>query len=117
MNKVDTLLSFTEDLLSHVNKSIEEKNREELITLLPEKMAERETLIQALSPPYTSEEKQKMQEVLDLDKIIQEKMQHVFQALKSEMRYAKQQKQSTKKYLDPYRQVATNDGSYWDKKN
>lgn len=116
MERMEQLATVTESLKELVNQPILAKNREEKTTALNELLEKRADILQTITPPYTEKEQEIGKKLLLTDAEIQGKLGTIFLDLKMEMRTVKKQKTLNKQYTDPYSNVASNDGSYWDKK-
>ncbi|MBM7541602.1 flagellar protein FliT [Amphibacillus cookii] len=116
MKALTDLKGVTEALAALIEQPVSAKNRDQVLLEVQEKLDRREQLLKAIQPPYTKEEQQLGIDIMEQDKAIQLRLNHLFLELKSDIRNNKKKTTSTKQYLDPYRNVATNDGSYWDKK-
>ncbi|GEM04879.1 flagellar protein FliT [Halolactibacillus miurensis] len=116
MSRLDELEQFTKTFKEKLEEQSKKKNKEDLIHLVNKHLDERQLLIDQLSSPYLDKEKQQLLRILNHDKEMQEVLNHVFQSIKNDMRQAKKQKTSNQQYLNPYQNVATVDGTYWDKK-
>lgn len=116
MREIDQLNQITDEMVVLITEAVTTKTRENLIQVFNQKLDQRDQLIKQLQPPYSDSDKKMLADLLEKDKVISERLGSVFGDLKNEIRHAKKQKNSNKQYLDPYRQVATLDGSYLDKK-
>lgn len=116
MSRLDELEQFTKMFKEKLEVQAQKKNKEDLIYLVNKQLADRQQLLDSLSAPYSDEEKQQLKRILKDDQAMQELLDQVFQSIQNNMRQAKKQKTSNQQYLNPYQQVATNDGTYWDKK-
>ncbi|MGR9048807.1 flagellar protein FliT [Halobacillus faecis] len=107
--------SITEKLDEVVHQPVNEKNRtavlEEVETLLDKRAA----MLEQLSEP-SQEEKAMVREVIKRDLKINQKLEFLFDRLKSDMRNAKKQKSSKQRYVNPYQSVSGYDGMYLDHK-
>lgn len=55
--------------------------------------------------------------LIELDKAIGERLNHVLLVIKDDLRNLNQTKKSEQRYLNPYSNVGVMDGKYYDKKN
>lgn len=90
--------------------------RSELIKDLNELMEKREILIQQLSGPYTDEDKETGNRLLNLNKKVSIGMNILFNDVKQDLKQLRQQKESNKSYINPYGNMKTTDGLYLDSK-
>lgn len=116
MSKLDELEQFTKTFKEKLEIQSQKKNKEDLIYLVNKHLDDRQKLLDQLAGPYSDEEKQQLERILKDDQDMQDLLAQVFETIQNNMRQAKKQKTSNQQYLNPYQQVATNDGTYWDKK-
>ncbi|GAA4065443.1 MAG TPA: flagellar protein FliT [Bacilli bacterium] len=116
MSSLIELKTITEKFVQLFEKPILAKDRDQLLEEVNRFLDQRDQLLKKIKAPFSEEEANLVSTIMEQDKEIQLKLDHLFLTLKSELRDVKKQKSSSEKYLDPYRHVATNDGSYWDKK-
>lgn len=116
MSTLSELKKITDELGQLVEKPVSAKNRDQVLEEINHLLDRREQLLDVIKAPFSTEESDLAASIMEKDKEIQLKLDHLFLELKSELRDVKKQQSSSEKYLDPYRHVATNDGSYWDKK-
>lgn len=116
MKSLEDLNTVTDKLAQLLNQPISAKKRDDIIIEVNQFLDQRDPLLKKIKPPFKEEEKELAALIMEKDKEIQLKLDHLFLALKGEIRDVQKHQSSTEKYLDPYRHVATNDGSYWDKK-
>lgn len=115
-----TYIQKTEEMLTWIAKaeaSTKDNNaRDELITFITKKIAEREPLMEQIKGPYTDTEKQLGQKAIELDQLLQSKLNQLNNEIKADMRMTKKQQRSHSKYTNPYNQLANVDGMYLDSK-
>ncbi|MGP4040722.1 flagellar protein FliT [Gracilibacillus sp. D59] len=99
--------------LDEIRKSA---NREERIIEIQKLLNEREDLLKEVKKPYTEEELKVGRELITIDRDIQKKMNQIFEGVKVDVRSVRKQKSSNQKYVNPYQNLATNDGTFLDKK-
>lgn len=116
MSVLNELKLVTEEFLELIEQPITAKNREQVLEEVDQFLNKRSQLLAEVRPLFSEAETELGTLIMEKDKEIQLKLNHLFLELKKELRDVKKQQISTEKYLDPYRQVASNDGSYWDKK-
>ena len=113
-----TYIQKTEEMITWLTKaeaSNKDNNaRDELITFITEKIAEREPLVEQIKGPYTDEEKQLGQTAVKLEQQLQTKMRKLNNEIKADMRIAKKQQRTHSQYANPYNQLANADGMYLD---
>ncbi|MBP1971163.1 flagellar protein FliT [Virgibacillus natechei] len=116
MNRLTSLYEITLNLKHVLDKEITAKNREEVIEKVNQLVEKRSQYIEELVPPYTEEEKQLGQQLVQLNEAIQVEMNHLFSQLKTEMKQVKKQKKSNRTYTNPYKSIQAMDGMFMDSK-
>lgn len=110
------LLQVTEQLKEVLNVPVTSANREEIIEQTNALIEKRETYIAKIETPFSVEEKQIGEQIIDLNIFIQKQMEQLFSDLKVEMKQVKQKKQSNRLYVNPYKSTQAIDGMYMDEK-
>lgn len=116
MEAVQAYIKKTEVMLERLKGTHPHKERELLIGEITKLMEEREVLTMEISPPFSEEERKWGKHAISLDKELNGQLQRLFQAIKKDMRNAKQQQRSNKSYLNPYQHLASYDGKFLDSK-
>jgi flagellar protein FliT len=116
MNRVQALYDTTVRLDTLVSQRVTAENREEVVQSLTELMEVRSQQMEELQAPFSSEEEKLGKALLPLNERISSHVQQIFDQLKVDMRTIKKQKQSGKKYINPYASMQTLDGRFLDKR-
>jgi flagellar protein FliT len=116
MNRVQALYNTTVELDTLVSQQVTTENREDVVQTLTVLMEARSQQMEELKPPFSPEEEQLGKELLPLNERISSHVQQIFDQLKVDMRIIKKQKQSGKKYINPYASMQTLDGRFLDKR-
>ncbi|MEN2768741.1 flagellar protein FliT [Ornithinibacillus xuwenensis] len=116
MNRVEPIYAITMRIQELLDDKISSNHRQEVLDEINQLLIQRGTYMEEISEPYTSEELNLGKQIVTLNKSIQEKMDKLFKTLKIEMKQLKQQKNSNRKYINPYENVQTVDGMFMDKK-
>jgi flagellar protein FliT len=117
MSAVEQLHDMTSRIYQKVKQPSQGKDREQLITEITSFLDEREELLRKVKPPYSEEELKLGKELVQMDQDIQASLQSLMTNLKSTMRQLQNQKKNNTKYRNPYQNVGTSDGMFFDKKN
>jgi flagellar protein FliT len=117
MNRVQALYNTTLQLNTLVSKQVTAENREEIVQTITKLMETRSGQMEELKPPFSEEEEKLGKALLPLNERITQQVQQIFNQLKEDMRTIKKQKQSGKKYINPYASMQTLDGRFLDKRN
>ncbi|MEC0282200.1 flagellar protein FliT [Terribacillus saccharophilus] len=116
MNRVQALYDTTAQLDTLVSQPVTSENREEIIQSLTALLDVRTIQMEELKPPFTTEENILGKELLPMNDRISKQVQQIFDQLKVDIRTIKKQKQSGKKYINPYASMQTLDGRFLDKR-
>lgn len=117
MERVQKIYEKTEQLHQLLKQEITSQNRESLIVEVTKLIDERGQYMEGLTPPYTEEEQQIGQALIPMNREIEQRMNKLFNHLKSEMKQVQRQKKSNAQYKNPYKSVDTADGMFMDSKN
>lgn len=98
-------------LIAHVT----EDNREETITQIHQLLTLRDQLQSAIRQPFTEEEQQFSQKVIQLEKTLQTALQSFFNTIRDNLQVTNSKRTHMKNYMNPYRNVVQ-DGAYYDTK-
>ncbi|CQR46408.1 Flagellar protein FliT [Paraliobacillus sp. PM-2] len=116
MERMQQLYRLTVELLQVVDQATKVKNREEEMKKVTDLLDQREILLQTIKHPYTEEELAIGKKILPMEQEIGQKMQALFTHLKIDMRTVKKQKTTNQKYSNPYKNLASFDGTFLDKR-
>ncbi|WP_406944697.1 flagellar protein FliT [Halobacillus sp. SY10] len=108
-------LSITKELDELVHCPIHEKNRASIVEQVDVLLDKREAMLKDLRKP-THEEKEMVQEAIQRDLKVNQKLEFLFEGLKRDMRNMKKQKASKQRYINPYQSISGYDGTYVDHK-
>ncbi|MGP4077715.1 flagellar protein FliT [Halobacillus sp. K22] len=107
---------LTTQLEEKVHQTFTERNRSEMVAHVEKLLAERDALLLKLPQPENEAERALIDDVLQKDLKINQKLEFLFDGLKRELRNMKKQKSSKQRYTNPYQSVSTYDGMYVDHK-
>ncbi|MBO1001549.1 hypothetical protein ACFSKI_16000 [Pseudogracilibacillus auburnensis] len=117
MGRLQQLHDVTVNMLSTLQQLEEKKlDRESVIKKMDELIVSRDAIIQKIKAPYTEEEIEIGQQVVQLNEQVKLKMDHLYDDVKSDMKKVKQKKELNRSYINPYGQIKTTDGMYLDSK-
>ncbi|WP_366247600.1 flagellar protein FliT [Terribacillus aidingensis] len=116
MNRVQALYDTTAQLDTLVSQPVTAENREEVVQSLTALLEVRSGQLEELKPPFSTEENLLGKELLPMNERISKQVQNIFDQLKTDIRTIKKQKQSGKKYINPYGSMHMLDGRFLDKR-
>ncbi|QHS23279.1 flagellar protein FliT [Virgibacillus sp. MSP4-1] len=117
MSAVKELHTITTDFYKYLYQQELDRDQESLMESLTEFLNKRETFMNQIKPPYTDEEKKLGKEIVRMDREIEDSFQEQFTQLKGSMKQIQSQKRNNQKYINPYQNVSTVDGMFFDKRN
>lgn len=114
MEILQKLESLTQELLELVQDE-RNRDRDNLIEEITEKIEQRDTLIVQLSKPFDDNTKLVVERIMKQDEQIKEQLAVILLSVKKDIALLKKQKLQNKGYANPYESLA-NDGMFFDKK-
>ncbi|MEI3607463.1 flagellar protein FliT [Pseudogracilibacillus sp. SE30717A] len=115
MKNLEQLYEISEAILQALENE-HATNREQTIQQIDELIGKRETIIEQIKGPYTEDEEEIGQKVVQLNEQIKVKMDALYSQVKEDMKQVKQQKKLNRSYINPYGPIKTTDGMYLDRK-
>lgn len=115
MDLLQDLYDITVEML-HVLQAIDETERDKTIEKIDQLILQRDQMIKKLQAPYTDEEIETGQKVIQLNEQIKQKMGLLYENIKDDMKQVKQKKELNRSYINPYGSIQTTDGMYVDRK-
>jgi flagellar protein FliT len=114
MTAVQRCYDLTNDLLQVV-QSLNEENRDDVISQIEELLEKRQVILEQIKPPFSNEEKQIGQELVKMNRALDTKLSLIRNDIKRDMNGLNKKKVSAKKYTNPYESVNF-DGMFYDKR-
>lgn len=90
-------------------------HREEAITHIEQLLNLRDQLQLAIQAPFTEEERQFGQELMQIETVFQTALQSFFKTIRADVQVTTSKRTHMKHYMNPYRHVQ-HDGAYYDTK-
>ena len=90
-------------------------DRDEKIEKIEELLEKREGFMAGIKPPFSQVEQQYLQQLIDLNKKLNQLLEGEKNAIQKDINHLNKQKQSSEKYTNPYESLAT-DGIFYDKR-
>ncbi|WP_226037147.1 hypothetical protein [Aquibacillus saliphilus] len=116
MNRMDSFYQVTMELHKLVTENSASEKRTETITTINNLLDKRQQLLNEIKPPYTDKEKEIGQQLLLRNKEIEQKLDEIFNQVKTDMGTLKKKKSSNTKYTNPYQNLSNFDGMFLDHK-
>ncbi|MDR4889977.1 hypothetical protein RGU12_20995 [Fredinandcohnia sp. QZ13] len=109
------LYNLTEELLLHLERQPDQEEREEYIDKIMGLLDKRDQVLTQIVYPSNREEKQKGEKIVEMDKVIKQKLTVLFTTIKQDISKLNQSKEPQKKYRNPY-DTYNPDGRFFDKR-
>lgn len=90
--------------------------RDEKIEQTAKGLATREGLMKLIKPPFSTEEEQLGKQLIALEQKLQRLLEIEKSGIQHDMLTLKKQKETNKKYTDPYESLVTVEGGFYDKR-
>ncbi|WP_047984511.1 flagellar protein [Ornithinibacillus californiensis] len=116
MNRVKPIYDITQKMKQLLDADFSSNDRQNVIQEVNSLLLQRGVYMEEAKEPYSTEELEMGKELLPLNTEVQQKLDSLFQGLKNEMKQVKKQKNSNRKYTNPYDKVQTIDGMFMDKR-
>lgn len=91
-------------------------NRDEKIKHTENLLASREGLMKEIKPPFSQEEQQLGSQLFELNQKLQKLLEQEKASIQQDMLLIKRQKETNKKYTNPYESLITVEGGFYDKR-
>ncbi|SES71340.1 flagellar protein FliT [Salinibacillus kushneri] len=117
MSVVKELHKITSEFYNFLYQQDLDRDQEDLLQSMTDFLNKRENIMNQVKPPYSDEEKQLGKEIVSMDREIETSIQKQFAQLKGSMKQIQTQKRNNQKYINPYQNVSTVDGMFFDKRN
>ncbi|WP_246942733.1 flagellar protein FliT [Bacillus pinisoli] len=116
MNLIQEIYDLTNRLYQLVSSTKKNDNqRDVVIEQIEELLSERQLLLEDLDGFFSAKDHQIGKEIVNMNKIIDEKLDYLKSLIQSDLINIKRQKVSNEKYINPYKNLST-DGTFFDKK-
>jgi len=112
----EQVYQLSEQLYHLVSKPLAKDARDERIEQITSLLEKREQVLSQVQPPFTSSEKELFQQILTWNDVITAKFTELKAQIQQDMIQAKKSKTTTQQYVNPYQNVSTSDGMFYDKR-
>jgi flagellar protein FliT len=116
MGAVALCYKVTEKLLQVCQQSFEESERSSVIKGIEALLSERDSLLQNIKPPFSSEELAMGKQINVWNQIIDKRLKNLFSLVKADIQQTQKKKTNMVKYSNPYEGHQL-DGVFYDKRN
>jgi flagellar protein FliT len=114
---IESCFAITKELFGILTlPSPGEQDREQTIERIDILIDKREGLLKDIQPPFSEEEKKLGQQVVKMNKVIDQKLSLLREEVKRDMNGINKKKTNVKKYSNPYENMQSSDGVYYDKR-
>ncbi|WP_053403612.1 flagellar protein FliT [Priestia koreensis] len=115
-SSLDNLYDLTKSLYDHLQTPVMESEREGYIEKIDGLLEQREEILSALQPPNTAEEKERALRIIQMNEVIDEKLKEIKHAIMGDIRGLRMKKKQANHYANPYANLSSMDGTFYDKK-
>lgn len=112
----EQVYAITEELFHLVSKPIEKEERDACIQKITSLLEKREQLITDVRPPFATNEKERFQQIVLWNESITKRFVEIKQHIQKDMIQLKKTKSSNQQYVNPYQNLSTSDGMFYDKR-
>lgn len=118
MEQIQQVLQTSAQLFSLLGETAKIEERDAFIETIHQKLElRRQAINELVNVGFVFDPTNKLHVTLkELDKGIQERLQNILQLIKEDLRVVQNTKKSENQYSNPYSNVQTMDGMYYDKK-
>lgn len=116
MSIVEEVYNISREFYEEIILPTPKNERDSLILKINEFFEKRAPLLKKLVGPYSADEKQMGEQLIEYDRRILEKMASIKQEIHQDILITKNKKKNAAKYINPYENLI-NDGIYYDKKS
>ncbi|RNA67555.1 flagellar protein [Alteribacter keqinensis] len=116
MTRVQELYTITKSLHDYAKERPEPDERGAFIERLTDMLEERGEVLAGLED-YSDEERAVLKEAVDMNSLIEERLQEELRHIKMDMNELKRKKTTGRRYENPYGESGPVDGAFIDRKN
>ena len=116
VSAVEKVHALTEQLFQLVSQSFGKDQRDDRIEKINSLIEQRELILPDIHPPFSIKEKELFQQVVQWNEVIVKKMAEIKQLIQQDMIQLKKTKTSNQQYVNPYQNISTSDGMFYDKR-
>ncbi|MGD6842954.1 hypothetical protein ACQCVH_10600 [Bacillus infantis] len=116
MGAVALCYDATEKLFQVCQQSFEESGRNSVIKEIEALLSERDSLLQNIKPPFSSEELVMGKQINEWNQTIDKRLEILFSLVKADIQQTQKKKTNMVKYSNPYEGHQL-DGVFYDKRN
>lgn len=116
MSAFEQVYQLTEQLFHLVSQPLTKDARDERIEKITSLLEKREQLLPQVQPPFTPEEKELFQQIRTWNDVITAKFTKLKTQIQQDMIQTKKSKKTSQQYVNPYQNVSTSDGMFYDKR-
>ncbi|MBM6616314.1 flagellar protein FliT [Bacillus suaedaesalsae] len=98
-----------------ITEEPDSEKRDDVIEQIEQLLEDRQCLLDEMKGPYSDEEKQLGNQIIEYNKVIDVKLAKLRLVVQADMNKLKKQKNTNEKYVNPYKNVNF-DGMFFDKK-
>jgi len=116
VSSMEEIYTVTKKLYLLVSKSVNKEGRDQLIEDILLLLNQREELLSDLEPCLTENDGQLFKQVIVWNETINETFNQIKQTIQKDMVTLKKSKATNHQYINPYQDISTIDGMFYDKR-
>ncbi|MBM7606230.1 flagellar protein FliT [Metabacillus crassostreae] len=116
MRAIEKVHDVTEQLFQLVSKSVPKEERDEQVKKITTLLDMREQDLKNVQPPFSQIDSQLFQQIVDWNRIITNKLSETKKEIQLDMLELKKKKSSNQQYVNPFEDVSSSDGMFYDKR-
>ena len=116
VSSLANIYMLTHDLYQLIIQSVNKDNREEMIEQINELLNKREVALQNYNPAPSINDEEVMKEISLWNVTINSRLEEIKLQIQKDLVQLRKAKSSNLQYTNPYQNVATKDGMFYDKK-
>ncbi|XQY91509.1 hypothetical protein ACNRWW_18765 [Metabacillus sp. HB246100] len=116
MSEMEKIHAITNQLFQFVSSSVTKEEREVFLEKVQGYLDTREQYVKSVHPPFSEKDTHLFEQVVYWDQFIMDKFFETKKLIQLDIMELKTKKKSNQKYLNPYQNLSTSDGMFYDKR-
>ncbi|MFD2214817.1 hypothetical protein [Metabacillus endolithicus] len=116
MSSLEKVYGITEQLFQLVTRPLITEERDDLVSQINQLISTREQFISGVQPPFGPKDMQMYEQLMIWNETINEKFAFIKSQIQQDMTQLKKSKATNQQYVNPYQNVSSSDGMFYDKR-
>ncbi|MCM3443057.1 flagellar protein FliT [Metabacillus halosaccharovorans] len=108
--------ALTKELFDLISKPFVKEDRDERINEITSILDKREQLLADVQPPFSQNDEKLFEQIMDWNEKINKTFLTIKRDIQMDLTQVKKSKQSQQQYVNPYANIPTKDGMFYDKR-